>query len=150
MSVLLNPMEVVKGNISNRKNRLPMLRLQKDIDELFAQPKSLVRSGNQTKTLSSMYYIRPLSENVEPILFLLHAPKKFIRQAHERNKVKRWMREAMRKDEEFKTIKELLLEKKLQVLLLIRADFKPSKDHGWQQIEEDIRIIVERISVKLR
>jgi ribonuclease P protein component len=131
-------------------NRLPMLRLQRDIDELFAKRKSLARSGNQTSTLSSIYYIRPLSENDEPILFLLHAPKKFIKEAHERNKLKRRMREAIRNNEEFENIRAILLEKKLQLLLLVRADFKPSKDHGWQQIESDIRIIVKKLEEKIK
>jgi ribonuclease P protein component len=135
--------------ISNSKNRLPMLRLQKDIDELFAGRKSLVRSGNQTTTLSSIYYLRLLTEKSEPILFLLHAPKKIIKQAHERNKLKRWMREAIRKNEEFQMIKEILSEKKLQALLLLRSDFKPSKDHAWQQIEADISIVTKRLMKNL-
>ena len=127
-----------------------MLRLQKDIDELFAKRKSLVRSGNQTKTLSSIYYLRPVEEKTEPILFLFHAPKKFIHEAHERNKLKRWIREAIRHNEEIQKIRERLLEKKLQALVLIRADFKPMKDHGWQQIEEDIRIIIDKLYEKIR
>jgi ribonuclease P protein component len=127
-----------------------MIRLQKDIDELFAKRKSLVRSGNQTSSLSSIYFLRPLDEQSDPLLFLLHAPKKFIKQAHERNKLKRWMREAIKKNEEIEKIKEILAEKKLQVLLLIRADFKPSKDHSWQQIYEDIRIITKHLMKKIQ
>ena len=130
--------------------RISMLRLQKDIDELFAKRRSLVRSGNQTKTLSSIHVIRPLDENAEPILFLFHAPKKFIQEAHERNKMKRWIREAIRHNEDIQLIRESLREKQLQAMLLIRADFKPSKDHGWQQIEGDIRIIVNTLHGKVR
>lgn len=126
-----------------------MIRLQKDIDELFGKRKSLVRSGNQTRTLSSIYYIRPLSEKTEPILYLLHAPKKFIKQAHERNKLKRWIREAIRKNEEIGKITELLAEKNMQVLLLVRADFRPSKEHSWQQTEDDIRMITKHLMKKL-
>ena len=122
-----------------------MLRLQKDIDELFGKRKHLVRSGNQTTTLSSIYYLRPLTEKSEPILFLLHAPKKIIKQAHERNKLKRWMRDAIRKNEEFQLVREFLSEMKLQVLLLLRADFKPSTGHAWLQIEEDISIVTKRL-----
>jgi ribonuclease P protein component len=134
--------------ISKPKSLIPMIRLQKDIDELFAGRKSLVRSGNQTTTLSSIYYLRPLLENSEPVLFLLHAPKKFIKQAHERNKLKRWMREAIRKNEEFQMIREILSAKNQQALLLLRADFKPSKDHSWQQIEEDMKIITRSLLEK--
>ena len=130
-------------------NPIPMIRLQKDIDELFSKRKSLVRSGNQTRTLSSIYYIRPLSEKTEPILYLLHAPKKFIKQAHLRNKLKRWMREAIRQSEEIELINGMLTEKRIQALVLIRADFKPSKDHAWLQIKDDIRIIMNRLIKKL-
>ena len=126
-----------------------MIRLQKDIDELFGGRKSLVRSGNQTTTLSSIYILRQVPDSAEPILFLLHAPKKFIKAAHERNKLKRWMREAVRKNEELEKIKEILSGKKQQALLLIRADFRPSKDHAWQQIETDISIIIKRLMKNL-
>ncbi len=126
-----------------------MIRLQKDIDELFAKRKSLVRSGNQTKTLSSIYYFRSFSEKAEPILYLIHAPKKFTKLAHERNKLKRWIREAIRKNEEIEKINELLTIKNMQVLLLVRADFRPSKEHGWQQIEDDIRMITKHLMKKL-
>ncbi|MEP7233750.1 MAG: ribonuclease P protein component [Ignavibacteriota bacterium] len=122
-----------------------MIRLQKDIDDLFGKRKSLARSGNQTTTLSSIYSLRELPEDSEPLLFLLHAPKKFIRQANQRNKMKRWMREAIRMNEEFVMIKEILSEKKLQALVLIRADFKPAKDHCWHEIQKDIPMIAKRL-----
>lgn len=127
-----------------------MLKLQKDIDELFASRKSLVRSGNHTSTLSSIYSIRPLIEDAPPILYLLHAPKKFIKLAHERNKLKRWMREALRTSDEFESIKDILIEKELQVLLLIRADFRPSKNHSCQHIQDDVRSIAIKLTSKLK
>jgi len=126
-----------------------MIRLQKDIDELFAMRMSLARSGNHTKMLSSLYLLRTAEENSEPILFLLHAPKKFIKQAHLRNKLKRWMREAIRQSEQVEKVNAILAEKNTQALVLIRADFKPSKDHAWLQIQEDIRIIMNRLMKNL-
>jgi ribonuclease P protein component len=139
---------MTKGTAS-KSTGLSMLRKQKDIDELFAKRKSLVRSGNKTTTLSSIYYLRPLEDFPEPILFLLHAPKKYIKKAYDRNKLKRWMREAIRINGGFENIKVMLSEKKIQALLLIRADFMPSKDHNWQQIEEDIRIIARKLEEKI-
>ena len=132
------------------KNRIPTIRLKKDIDELFAKRKSLVRSGNQTSSLSSIYVLRPLDGQTDSLLFLLHAPKKFIKEAHERNKLKRWMREAIRKNEEIEKIKGILAEKNLQALILVRADFKSSKEHGWKQIKEDIQIIGRKLIDKIR
>jgi ribonuclease P protein component len=127
-----------------------MLRLQKDIDELFAKRKSLVRSGHQTATLSSLYLLRPLTQIGDPLVFLLHAPKKFIRQAHERNKLKRWMREAIRQSEEINNAVMILTDKSLQGLLLIRADYKPSKDHAWDEITNDIAIIGRKLGEKIQ
>lgn len=127
-----------------------MIRLQKDIDELFAERKPLVRSGNQTKTLSSIYRIRSLEEHPEPLLFLLHAPKKFFKHAHMRNKLKRWMREAIRQSEELRETIVLLTEKKLQALVLIRADFAPSKDHAWKEIKNDTASIGRALREKIQ
>jgi ribonuclease P protein component len=132
------------------KNPISMIRLQKDIDELFAMRKSLVRSGNQTSSLSSIYHLREIEENDEPLLLLFHAPKKFIKQAHERNKLKRWIREAIRKSEEIQNAVKILRDKKLQVLLLVRADFKPSKDHAWNEIKNDIVVIGNKLGEKIQ
>ena|SRR2546430_169230 len=124
------------------------IRLRKDIDELFAGRRSLARSGNQTATISSLYFLRPLLEDDEPLLILFHAPKKNIPKAHERNKVKRWMREAVKQNEELSRIESALKEKNKQVLLLLRGDFKPSKEHSWQEIRSDINIIAGSLGKK--
>ncbi len=59
------------------------------------------------------------------------------------------MREAIRQCDEIAEIYSLLAERKSQVLILLRADFKPSKDHAWQQIKDDIRIIADRLMKNL-
>jgi ribonuclease P protein component len=119
-------------------NRLPMLRLQRDIDALFAARKTLARTGRDTATLSSQYLLRELPENESPILFLLHAPKKNVRRAHERNKLKRWLREAIRRSDEMKKTFARLKEKNIQALVVIRASAPPSKKCSWDVIESDI------------
>lgn len=130
--------------------QVPMLRLQKDIDDLFSQRKSLVRSGNQTSTLSSIYLLRSAGEISEPVLFLLHAPKRIMKQAPLRNKLKRWMREAIRQSSEIEKLGNVLLEQNKQVLLLLRADFKPSKDHAWKEIKEDVAVIGKMLLGKIQ
>jgi ribonuclease P protein component len=122
-------------------NRLPMLRLQRDIDALFAARKTLTRTGKDTIVLSSQYLLRDLPQNESPILFLLHAPKKFVRRAHERNKLKRWMREAIRTSDEMKTAYARLNEKNIQALVVIRASEPPSKKCSWENIVNDIGVI---------
>src|SRR5438874_605520 len=89
-------------------NKLPVLHLQKDIDELFAGRKSLARSGKQTSTISSLYLLRNAIQEDEPFLFLFHVQKRVVPKAHERNKLRRWMREAVRQSEELHEIKSVL------------------------------------------
>ena len=137
-------------SISEVKNPVEMIRLQKDIDELFAKRRSLVRSGNQTSTLSSIYLLRALEEKSASLLFLLHAPKRTMKQAPLRNKLKRWIREAIRQSAEIAEVSNLLKEQNSQVLLLLRADFKPSKDHGWKEIKEDIVVIGNLLLKKIQ
>jgi ribonuclease P protein component len=122
-------------------NQLPMLRLQRDIDALFAARKTLARAGRDTATLFSQYLLRELPENESPILFLLHAPKKFVRRANERNKLKRWMREAIRTSDEMKKTYIRLKEKNIQALVVIRASALPSEKCSWGNIASDIQKI---------
>ncbi|MDP4219073.1 MAG: ribonuclease P protein component [Bacteroidota bacterium] len=131
-------------------NLLPMMRLQKDIDELFARRKWLVRSLRETNMLSSLFFFRRLEENAEPLLLLLHAPKRIARYAHERNKLKRRIREALRQSEEIREAVRELSGNKMQVLLLVRSDFNPSKDHGWPEIQEDISLLGIKLLEKIQ
>lgn len=131
----------------NSKVHTAPLCLQRDIDELFKEGRSLGRTGRDTSVVSGKYLLRELPEAKAPvILYLYHAPKKFIKPAHERNKLKRWMREAVRLSEEMDSIKDTLAQKNIQLMLLLRITTPPSAKCNWQHITEDIR----SISGKLR
>lgn len=130
----------------NSKVHTAPLRLQRDIDELFKEGRSLGRMGRDTLVVSGKYLLRKLPEAKAPvILYLYHAPKKFIKPAHERNKLKRWMREAVRLSEEMDSIKDTLHEKNVQLLLLLRITTPPSARCNWQHITEDIRSIAGKL-----
>lgn len=130
----------------NSKVHTAPLRLQRDIDELFKEGRSLGRTGKDTSVVSGKYLLRELPEAKAPvILYLYHAPKKFIKPAHERNKLKRWMREAVRLSEEMNSIKDTLAEKNVQMLLLLRITTPPSATCNWQHITEDIRSIAGKL-----
>ncbi len=132
----------------NSKIHTAPLRLQRDIDELFKEGRPLVRTGKDTSVLSGKYLLRELPEaNAPVILFLYHAPKRFIRPAHDRNKLKRWMREAVRLSEEMEGIKQTLHEKNVQLLLLIRVMTPPSAKCNWQHIQKDIITLSEKLQM---
>src|SRR4051812_987612 len=100
--------------------KLPVIRLQKDISELFSGRRSLARSGKQTSTISSLYQIRDFLSD-DPIVFLFHVQKKVVPKAHDRNKLRRWIREAVRHSAELMEIESALREKNKQVLILLRG-----------------------------
>jgi len=127
-------------------SRIQTIRLQRDIDELFAEGRSLGRTGKDTSVISGKYLLRELPEpNAPALLLLYHAPKKFTKPAHERNKLKRWMREAVRISDQMKNVSELVEGNSKQLLILMRITQPPSKDCNWQHISEDIRSIAEKL-----
>jgi ribonuclease P protein component len=128
--------------------KLPVIRLQKDISELFSARRSLARAGKQTSTISSLYQIRD-SHSDDTILFLFHIQKKIAPKAHDRNKLRRWIRESVRASETIQEMDTHLKEKKQQVLLLLRADFKPSPGHSWNEIKNDVEIIFTLLQKKI-
>ena len=73
-----------------------------------------------------------------------------MKQAPLRNKLKRWMREAIRQSYEIEKVSNVLLEQNKQVFLLLRADFKPSKDHAWKEIKEDVEVIGKALLKKIK
>ncbi len=129
-------------------NTLPMLRLQRDIDALMGGRRPLALAGRKTAVLSAFTYFRELPAHASPILFLLHAPKRQIRPAHDRNKLKRWMREAIRGSEEIKQAYALLHENNIQALILIRATEPPSKRCQWLNVQADVAMIGKLLAEK--
>jgi ribonuclease P protein component len=130
----------------NSKVHTAPLRLQRDIDELFKEGRSLGRTGRDMSVVSGKYLLRELPEaNAPVILYLYHAPKKYIKPAHERNKLKRWMREAVRISEEMNAINNVLSEKNMQMMLLLRITTPPSEKCNWQHITDDIRSIAGKL-----
>ena len=131
-------------------SRIQTIRLQRDIDELFAEGRSLGRTGKDTLVVSGKYLLRELPEpNAPALLLLYHAPKKFTKPAHERNKLKRWMREAVRISDQMKNVSELVEGNSKQLLILMRITQPPSKDCNWQHIEGDVKKIGEVLMTKL-
>jgi ribonuclease P protein component len=129
----------------NKHQHTAPLRLKRDIDLLFKEARPLAKAGRDTAVVAARYVVRELAEGEVPILILYHAPKKFTKPAHERNKLKRWMREAVRLSEEMASLSEMLSGNKKQVLLLVRITTPPSPSCNWQHISADMRSIGKKL-----
>jgi ribonuclease P protein component len=111
-----------------------MLRLGRDIDELFASGKRLRHDGK----IRARYIVRENGKNDLSILFLFVVPKKFVRPAHERNKIKRWLREAIQNSDVLDELAQLLQENKKQMLIALRVETPPSARMNWNIISDEV------------
>ena len=127
--------------------------LDRDIDELFKARGRLVRRGKECRELSAIYLIRELTSTPDALLMqkrgefltLLIIPKRFVRKSHERHKLQRWLREAIRLSPRTTEIEGILNTVKKQALLGIRAERVPSKELNWLIVKADIEIILEHL-----
>lgn len=119
-----------------------MIRLERDIDVVFRGGRRLKHSG----TFAARYAIRELPAGAGPLLFLFIVPKRFVRRAHERNRIKRWMREAFIASEAFQALTASLTGSTRQYLVSIRVDKAPSAEMHWGVIKPEIETIVEAVA----
>ena len=137
--------------------------LERDIDELFKARKYLVRPGKDTKRLTAMYVLRhfPSPQPGEglgkkedssgkttptaPLLTLFIIPKRSVRRSHERHRIQRWFREAVRLSPITKEIEGILQSTNTQVLFGLRAELPPSKELNWPVVASDIEVILSRL-----
>lgn len=127
------------------------LRLERDIDELFKKGRWLAHARKDTVVIEVKHLLRALPQaNAPAILILYNAPKKYVKSAHERNKLKRWMREAVRSSEEFTKLGEMARENNRQMLVLLRLSSPPNAHCNWEHILPEIcsigKILHQRIS----
>jgi RNase P protein component len=121
--------------------KLVAVRLQRDIDELLASRKPLAIAGRKSRAVSAYYHLRPASEASEPLLFLIHAPKRAMAKSHDRNLQKRRMREAIRTLPVYSEISEDLRSASKQALVLLRAMRGSSPESAWDVIVADMELI---------
>jgi ribonuclease P protein component len=120
--------------------------LDRDIDELFKARQSLVRRGRDCRQLSAMWLLRDAPATLlTPLLILFIIPKRYIRNSHERHKIQRWLREAIRCSPKTIEIEGLLQTINKEALLGIRCQLAPSKDLNWKVISSDIEIVLEHL-----
>jgi RNase P protein component len=129
-------------------DRLHTLRLKRDLDWFFDNKRRL--TGCRTKVVEAAWSRRPIPEGRCAIQFLFLAPKRHIRLAHDRNKIKRWLREAVGAIPQFTEIERVADTSNLQIILMLRVLRGPTSAIGdrvvdWSAIASD----VERIGTAL-
>jgi ribonuclease P protein component len=125
--------------------QITAMHLQRDIDALRSGRKISLRTGRDTSVVSAQIVLRELPPSSPPMLFLFHAPKKTVRSAVDRNKLKRWMREAVRRNEDRIAYAQTLQEAGKQALILLRITEPPSKNCTYQKIVSDCSMIFSHL-----
>ncbi len=87
---------------------------------------------------------RPLPETECAIRFLLLAPKRSYKRAHDRNKIKRWLRAAISEVPELTTLETELASRSKQLLVMLRIS-KPIKEVEWGMILENVYRVGEHL-----
>ncbi len=113
------------------------------LDWFFANRK-WIRLG-QNSIIECAWAKRTLPEGESATRFLLLAPKRSYKRAHDRNKIKRWLRAAITEVPEFATLETELSSHSEQLLVMMRVS-KPIREVQWAQILEE----TEHISLLLK
>jgi ribonuclease P protein component len=104
------------------------------LDWFFANRK-WIRLG-QNSFIECAWAKRPLPESEEGVRFLLLAPKRSYKRAHDRNKIKRWLRAAIAEVPEFSSLETELTLQNEQLLVMLRIS-KPIREVQWDEILEE-------------
>ncbi|MEO6938592.1 MAG: ribonuclease P protein component [Candidatus Kapaibacterium sp.] len=137
--------QVAKPVLLDRSRTLRGLR---DI-EWFLQTKRPIRSLSGIKMqISGAWSKRPIGD-LEPIQFLLLVSKRSVKEANDRNQLRRWMREAVRNTSEFYEIELLAKKSESQVIIMLRASNPPSKNIQFHSISNEIRDLAQNLVLKL-
>ena len=106
------------------------------------------RDGSHQAMVESAWAKRPLPGSEANIRFLLLAPKRSYKRAHDRNKIKRWLRAAITEVERFVQLEEKLHSSGEQLLVMFRIS-KPIADVKWPIILDDMQTIAEQLRKRI-
>ncbi|HEX5316443.1 MAG TPA: ribonuclease P protein component [Candidatus Kapabacteria bacterium] len=91
---------------------------------------------------------RPLPIGEAGVRILLLAAKRSYKRAHDRNKIRRWLRAAIAETEEFSQLEETMLSRGEQVLLMMRIS-KPIHAVQWDAIVSDAHTIAVHLAKRV-
>lgn len=119
----------------------------RDTLDWFFTNRKWIRLG-QNSIIECAWAKRPLPETEAGIRFLLLAPKRSYKRAHDRNRIKRWLRAAIAEVPEFSTLESELTARDEQVLVMMRIS-KPIRDVKWAQILDEVHVIAGQLAKRL-
>ena len=119
------------------------LRGKKTLEWFFANRK-WVRTA-RLAVIECGWAERPLPENEAAIRFLILASKRSYKRAHDRNRIKRWLRAAVAEVRDFGALESSLAERQLQLLVMLRIS-KPLTSVKWADIVNDMQSIAAHLT----
>ncbi|HZK76643.1 MAG TPA: ribonuclease P protein component [Candidatus Kapabacteria bacterium] len=121
-------------------NRRHSFSGKKNLDWFFANRKWIRTSA--LAVTECAWAKRPLPTGEAGVRILLLAAKRSYKLAHDRNKIRRWLRAAITSTEEFSRLEETMLAHGEQLLMMMRIS-KPIADVKWNVVLEDVTRIAE-------
>jgi ribonuclease P protein component len=120
-------------------SRSQVLRGDKHITWFLAE-KRVLHTGTSVgrQVLVQAAWAKEVGSTHPGLSFWFVASKRDIKDAHERNTLKRWMREVIRKSEDFRRVAANSRKSKVRTYLMLRIRIKPGIEVNWNSISEEI------------
>jgi ribonuclease P protein component len=132
-------------------NRSTTLRGNKELEEFFQKRHNLyLPRTEKPPCIKAAWAEREWKEGSSTLLFLISVSKKNVRKAHDRNKIKRWMKSALQKDPMLKTITELERDRKRQLTLMFAGLRGPSSECTYTTVQSEIEKYLKILQKKLK
>ena len=100
----------------------------------------LIKNGKSINHFPFRISWLPIAESTAPVKIVISVPKRSFKKAVDRNRIKRQIREAYRKEKQ--KVYDVLSEKNILVMLIYTAKVKPE----YSEIEQKINELLERLS----
>ena len=150
-SFSLQPSSFILFRMSDKSRRITIDRRHslagRDNIDWFFKNRKWIRSA-KLEILECSWAIRPLPDGEAGIRFLLLAPKRNYKRAHDRNKIKRWLRAAITQIEDFTAIEQTLAAQDKQLLVTLKISI-PIETVKWSVILEDILQIADMLQKRV-
>jgi ribonuclease P protein component len=115
---------------------------EKSLDWFFQNRKWIRTAGNSL--VEAAWAIRDLPEGEADIRFLLLASKRNYKRAHDRNKIRRWLRAAITETPEFASLEDTAAATGKQLLVMLRIS-KPMLEVKWSIIKDEIAVVARHL-----